>query len=158
LLRAGAEIFFSGKTMRIPAILAAALLLNACIHTEEMQLAPNIVQLNTQAEGALFVGHAGDVTLQRAAKVTLANGYDYFKFQNAQMGSGQQLVGVQSFGSATAVGSPYAVTATGSAFTTPVYARTSKIGVTVVMFHTGEPGAKDAFDARAIIAKLGDPN
>jgi hypothetical protein len=143
--------------MRIPTLIATILLVSGCIHTEEMQIAPNVVQLDTQAEGALFVGHAGDVTLQRAAKVTLANGYDYFKFQNTQMGSDQQFVGVQSFGSASVNGSTYAATATGSSFSMPVYARTSEVSATVVMFHAGESGAKDAFDARAIIAKLGEP-
>jgi len=142
--------------MRIAAIIATTLLVSGCITSEEMQVAPNVVQINTMATGNLFVGHAGDVTMQKAAKATLANGYDFFKYQNAQMGGGQQMVGIQSFGSATVTGSPAAATAIGSSFSAPVYANTSQVSATVVMFHAGEPGAKDAFDARAIIAKLGE--
>lgn len=130
--------------------------LGGCITTEEMQIAPNIVQLDTHAAGALFTGNAGNVTLQKAAKATLANGYDLFKLQNTQVGGGMQLVGVQSFGSANVYGNAYGATASGSSFSTPVYARTKDISVSVVMYRRGDAAAKDAFDAKAVVAKLGE--
>src|ERR1700722_12577214 len=97
--------------MRLVAILATTLVVSSCITSEEMQVAPNVVQINTMATGNLFVGHAGDVTMQTAAKATLANGDSLFKDQNAQMGGGQQLVGVQTCGSVSVAGSPAAATA-----------------------------------------------
>jgi anti-sigma factor RsiW len=36
---------------------------------------------------------------------------------------------------------------------TPIYRRTSDVVVTVVMFHANEPGAKNAFDAAAILKR-----
>jgi hypothetical protein len=38
----------------------------------------------------------------------------------------------------------YGAYAVGTGFSTPIYARTSHVGVTVVMFHASEPGAKGA--------------
>lgn len=118
--------------------------LGGCVHTEEMQLAPNIVRIDTHASGALFTGHSGDVVLQRAAKVTLANGYDLFKLSDAQLGQGSQFAGV------SVSGNQYFSSAT------PVYAATSAAAATVIMFKSGDPQAKDAFDARSVIARLGE--
>ena len=124
--------------------LISALALSGCVHTEEMQIAPNIVRIDTRASGALFAGHSGDVVLQRAAKVTLASGYDYFKLSDAQLGQGSQFAGV------AVSGNQYFSSAT------PVYAATSAAAATVVMFRAGDPQAKDAFEAKAIIARLGE--
>lgn len=142
-------------SVRALIVLAVGMTVAGCVSTQEMQLAPNMVRLDTSARGALFVGHAGDVTLQRAAQVTVKNGYQFFRLEQAQMGQGSQLVGVSSFGSASAYGNPYGATAFGSSFSTPMYAPTSDIGVTVVMFHPGEPGAKGAFDAAEMLKRLG---
>ncbi len=44
----------------------------------------------------------------------------------------------------------------GSGFSTPMYAPTSEIGVTVVMFRANEPGAKGAFNAAEVLKKYGE--
>ena len=48
-----------------------SVLIGGCVNTQEMPLAPNIVRLDTHASGALFVGHATDVTMQKAAEATI---------------------------------------------------------------------------------------
>ncbi len=144
------------KTFSQAAIIASlGMVLAGCVSTQEMPLAPNIVRLDTSAKGALFVGHAGDLTLQRAAQVTIRNGYEYFRLEQAQMGQGSQVVGTSSLGNASVYGNAFGATAYGSSFTTPMYAPTSEIGVTVVMFHPSEPGAKGAFNAADILKKYG---
>ena len=135
---------------------AVSVVLAGCVSTQELQLAPNMVRLDTNARGALFVGHAGDITLQQAAKATVKNGYEYFRLDQAQMGSGSQLVGVSSYGSASVYGGPYMASAYGSGFSTPIYAPTSEIGVTVIMFHPNEPGAKGAFNSAEVLKRLGE--
>lgn len=141
--------------MRAAIIAATGAALAGCVSTQEMPLAPNIVRLDTSAKGALFVGHAGDLTLQRAAQATIRNGYEFFRLEQAQMGQGSQFVGASSFGNTTVYGNAFGATGYGSSFTTPMYAPTSEIGVTVVMFHPNEPGAKGAFNAAEVLKKYG---
>lgn len=43
----------------------------------------------------------------------------------------------------------------GTTISTPMYAPTADIGVTVVMFHADEPGAQGAFDAAEVMKKGG---
>lgn len=136
-------------------VVAFGAVVAGCVSTQEMPLAPNMVRLDTSAKGAFFVPHAGDLTLQRAAQATLRNGYEYFRLEQPEMGQGSQLVGASSFGNATVYGNAFGATGYGSSFTTPVYAPTSEIGVTVVMFRANEPGAKGAFNAADILKKYG---
>jgi hypothetical protein len=147
-----------GKTKIVAAILAA-LALGACVTTQELPLAPNMVRLDTHAKGLIFAGHAADFTMQRAAQVTIKNGFDYFRLDQAQMSQGSQLAGIYSTSTgsafATSYGSFTTVNGSGSGFSTPIMAPTADVGVTVIMFHAGEPGAKGAFDARAVLAKYG---
>jgi hypothetical protein len=125
-----------------------------CVSTQEMQLAPNVVRLDTSAKGQMFVDQAGDATLKRAAEETLKNGYEFFRLEQAQMGQGSQFVGTSTYGTASVYGSSYGATAYGSGFATPMYAATSEIGVTVVMFHPDEAGAKGAFNAAEVLKKF----
>ena len=141
--------------IRAAIVAAVGTILAGCVSTSEMALAPNIVRLDTMAKGAFFVPHAGDVTLQRAAQVTIRNGYEYFRLEQPQMGQGSLYVGSSSFGNASVYGNAFGATAYGSSFSTPHYAPTSEIGVTVVMFHANEPGAKDAFNAAQVLQKYG---
>jgi len=60
-----------------------------------------------------------------------------------------------SDGSASVYGNAYYATADTSSYSVPVYSPTSEIGVTVVMFHSGDAGAKGAFNAAEVLAKLG---
>jgi hypothetical protein len=88
--------------------------------------------------------------------VTIKNGYEFFRLEQAQIGQGSQLVGASTFGNASIYGNAYGSTAYGSGFTTPMYAPTSEIGVTVVMFYPNEAGAKGAFSAAEVLKKLGE--
>lgn len=143
---------------RISAILPA-LFLCACATTSEMPLAPNVVRLDTQASGLLFTSAAPAITMKKAAESTLSRGYTHFRIDQAQTAQGQRLVGVQSSGNAYGTATTYGNTTygrvNGSSFSTPVYAPTSSVGITVVMFRADEPGAVGAWDAADVLKKQG---
>jgi hypothetical protein len=133
--------------------------LQACATTSEMPLAPNMVRLDTQASGLAFTGSAPSLTMKKAAETTLARGYTHFRLEQVSTSSGRQLAGVMgnntgSFNASTFGRSTYG-TYSGTSYATPVYAPTANIGVTVVMFHTGEPGARGAWDAADVLKKGG---
>jgi serine protease inhibitor ecotin len=100
--------------------------------------------------------------MQKAAEATLRNGYQYFRLEQVQMGQGQMLAGVNTFGSGSmygnSLGNSFAATAYGSSLSMPVYAPTASVGVTVVMFHARDAGAKEAFSAADVLARLGKSN
>ena len=137
-----------------------SVLLAACVTTQEMPLAPNVVRLDTQAKGALFVGQAPKATMKRAAEITLAKGFTHFRLGEAQMGQGRELAGVtmNTYGTGTYTPGAFGRTGYGSysgfSTATPVMAPTSHVGVTVFMLHAGEPGAEGAFDAAAVLKEL----
>ena len=133
--------------------LAIGLSIAGCISTQEMPLAPNIVRLDTEAKGLLFTGQATSQTMRRAAELTLQSGYSHFRLEQAQVGQGSEFAGMYSSGSASIYGNAYGATAYGSGFSTPIMAPTANVAATVVMFHSGEVGAKGAFDAKAVLAK-----
>lgn len=148
--------------MRISALLVALapVMLSACVTTQEMPLAPNVVRLDTEARGSLFVGQAPKATMKRAAELTLAKGFTHFRLDQVQMGQGRELAGVVMNTTGSATYTPGAFGGTGygsySGFSTarPVMARTAHVGVTVIMFHAGEPGASGAFDAAMVLREL----
>ena len=152
------EMFFN---LRLAAISVLGVSLAACITTQEMPLAPNMVRLDTRASGALYVNQAVPQTMKRAAELTLQNGYEYFRLDGAQMGQGSELGGVYTSGSANGSATVYGnqVYANGSSnsFSTPIYRRTSEVGVTVIMFHANEPESKNAFNAEDILKKYAEP-
>jgi len=133
--------------------LALGLSIAGCVSTQEMPLAPNVVRLDTQASGLLFTGQATGQTMRRAAELTLQNGYSHFRLEQAQVSQGSELAGVYSSGSASIYGNGYGASGFGNGFSTPIMRPTASVGVTVVMFHTDEAGAKGAFDAKAVLAK-----
>ena len=136
-------------------LVLAGIGLTGCIQTNELALAPNVIRLDTQASGRLFTGMAGDQTQRKAAEATLARGYTHYRLEQAQMGSGEQYAGTVNTGNGmlngTTYGSSYAASYSGSSFSSPVYRPTANVGVTVVMFHADEPGAKGAFDAAEVM-------
>ncbi|WP_181169640.1 hypothetical protein [Mesorhizobium sp. B2-4-4] len=141
-------------------VVAAALALAGCATTSEMPLAPNVVRLDTQASGILFTSSAGATTMKKAAEATLSRGYTHFRFEQASTSSGSRFVGMNSntFGTAnaTAMGNSAYGTYSGTTISTPMYAPTANIGVTVVMFHANETGAQGAFDAADVLKKGGN--
>lgn len=137
----------------------AALLLSGCATTQEMPLAPNVVRLDTHASGLLFTSAAPAMTMKRAAEVTLQRGYTHFQLGDATTAQGRSLVGMQTHGqasgSATTFGNTTYGNVSGTSYSTPVYAPTSNVGVTVVMFHANEPGAVGAWDAADVLKRQG---
>jgi len=138
-------------------LIAVSSLMCGCVTTQEMPLAPNAVRLDTHASGLLSVGQTVPQTMRKAAQATLDAGYSHFKLQDASSQQGERLAGVYSATSGSAVVNGYGNTAfaTGSAsgFSTPIYRRTADVGVTVIMFHATDAGAKDAFDAAEVLKK-----
>lgn len=142
------------------AYLLAAVFISGCATTNEMPLAPNVVRLDTQASGSMFADSAGRITLLRAAEATAKRGYTHFRLEQAATSQGQELVGVSTSGNGSFNGTAYGNNMYGSynssGFSTPIYARTANVGVTVVMFRSSEAGAKGAWDAAEVIKKQGN--
>lgn len=143
-------------------IIVAALLsavLTGCATTSEMPLAANMVRLDTNASGLIFTSQAGQITMKKAAEATVRRGYTHFRLEQVQTASGSRFVGMNTYGSGTAQASVYGNTAygtySGSTFSTPTYAPTAQVGVTVIMFHANEAGARGAFDAAEVIRNGG---
>lgn len=143
--------------------IGAALLsvaLASCATTSEMPLAPNMVRLDTQASGLIFTSAAGAITMKKAAEATIKRGYTHFRIEQAQTASGSRFVGMNTYGTGTAQASVYGNTAygnySGTSISTPMYAPTAQIGVTVIMFHANEAGARGAFDAAEVLKKQGN--
>lgn len=148
-------------------VVAPLVLLVGCVSTQELPLAPNVVRLDTQASGRLFVGQSVPQTMRRAAELTLAAGYTHFRLDQATSQQGSQLGGFVSSGSSTSEG-----TATASRFgnsilingsstgnsqfvSTPIYRPTSNVGVTVIMLRKGDAGIEQAFDAATVLKQYG---
>jgi hypothetical protein len=137
---------------------------SGCIHTQEMPLAPNVVRLDTQASGLLFVNQATSATMKRAAEVTIEHGYTHFLLDQGQISQGQQIAGVYTTGQATGSGTAtvtgpgtatYSGSAHSSSVSTPLFKRTSSVGVTVIMFKATDPQAEGAFNAAEVLKKGG---
>jgi hypothetical protein len=138
---------------------AIAPLLGACYSMTEMQLAPNVYRVETDASGLLFAGKSGQQTLKRAAELTLQNGYTHFKIADASLSTGSQFVGyTPSYVSGQATATQYGNTTQvyGNGWVnngTAIHKPTSKAAATVIMLRAGDPGVADAFDAAAVLAK-----
>jgi len=119
-------------------LLAAAL--GGCVSTQEIPLAPNMVRIDTEAGGRLFVGQAVPQTMRRAAEATIARGYTHFRLEQANLSQGSRL------GGAT-------VTNYGGGFVGVQAQRvqTASASATVLMFHAHEAGAQGAFEAQAVL-------
>ena len=136
----------------------AGLGVSACVSTQEMPLAPNEVRLDTHAAGALFTGPSAGVTMRRAAELTLQNGYSYFRLEQASVSQGTP---TRRRGATIQPGPPTRPASATVRSRPDIRAasrrrstrRSADVGVTVVMFHAGEPGAKDAFDAAEVLKK-----
>jgi hypothetical protein len=134
-----------------------ALALGGCISTQQMPLAPNMVRIDTQSGGLLFTGQTVPATMRAAAQATLDRGYSHFKLADASLQQGSKVAGVISNGSTNFNGTFghgfYSGRSTGFGSASVVRAPTAAAGVTVIMFHSNDPGAKDAFDAKQVLKK-----
>jgi hypothetical protein len=127
------------KLIIVAAVLAWGTTLAGCISTQEMPLSPNMVRIDTQARGALFVGQAVPATMRAAAQATLARGYTHFKLADPELGQGSELSGGSYYGGS--YGGNFSFRR----------ARLASSAATVIMFHADEPGAKDAFSAEEVL-------
>lgn len=134
-------------------IVASSLLLGACVSTQVMPLAPNAVRIDTRASGLLYHGRAVPETMAAAARETLARGYTHFRFADASMGQGSEVVGATSWGSGQAYAYGNSINYSGSGMTTVNRRNVEGAAVTVLMFRANEPGAKNAFEARRILTQ-----
>ncbi|MEB2843816.1 hypothetical protein [Endobacterium cereale] len=146
------------KTRLIATALFCAAL-TSCATTSEMPLATNMVRLDTNASGLLFTSAAGAITMKKAAEATVKRGYTHFRLEQVATAQGSRLVGMNTNTFGTANASVYGNSAYGSysanSFSSPVYAPTAQVGVTVIMFQANEAGARGAFDAAEVIKKNG---
>ena len=138
------------KPIRIASVVLSVGL-SACVSTQVMPLAPNMVRIDTKASGLLYQGRAVPETMIAAARETLARGYTHFRFGDASMGQGSEITGVSGFGAgnATAYGNSLNMNSYGTATVNRV--NTEGAAVTVTMFNADEPGAKGAFVAQQVL-------
>jgi hypothetical protein len=121
----------------VAVILAAAIGLAGCVSTSEMEVAPNVVILKTDAGGALFAGRSGPEMMKKAAQDTLERGYKCFTLGGAQLATGSQYAGSIDTENATVSGYGYgngiSLTGSSTGFSTPLYRHTESAGATVTM-------------------------
>ena len=143
------------KLTKSVCVLFVPILLGACISTQEMPLAPNVVRIDTQSRGLLYTGQTVPQTMRAAANATLARGYTHFKFADASLGQGSQVTGVVGSTTTTASATYGYGSASGIATTsgggTLVRAPTASAAATVIMFRENDPKAADAFDAQQVL-------
>jgi hypothetical protein len=149
--------------MRTTFTLLTAICLCGCISTQEMPVAPNIVRLDTQAQGLLFTGQAVPATMRAAAKATLSRGYTHFRIADVNSQQGSTVIGaISTANSSASYGGTYNGNWSGGSFsgggsstglgtTNVIRAPTAATGATVIMFHASEPGAQGAFEAEQVL-------
>jgi hypothetical protein len=139
------------------AIPLVALLTASCVQTTEMPLAPNVVRLETTGGGLIGRSEVPKQTMRKAAELTLEKGYSHFKFADPSVNSRSEIAGYppgMTTTRATVIGNTgFATTTSSPGFL--VRQRRTDIGVTVVMFHANDPGARGAFDAKAVLKAYG---
>lgn len=135
----------------------AALALSGCAHTSVMPVASNVFEITASAAPVCGAAGAQAVASRDAAIATLQNGYDSYVILDGQAQeslSGYTPVIANSYGTATAYGSPGMATAYGSSTTTysggtPIIRHNQSL--LVRMFHANDPGADSAVPARNVL-------
>ncbi len=130
-----------------------AFFLSACVTTQVMPLAPNAVRVDTTASGLLYRGKAVPETMTAAARETLARGYTHFRFSDANMGQGSEVVGATGWSSGNAYGDGNSASYISFGGANVNRRPVEGAAATVTMFHANEPGAQGAFDARQVLAQ-----
>jgi hypothetical protein len=129
--------------------------LAGCISTQEMPLAPNMVRIDTQSRGFLFTGQTVPTTMRAAAKATLDRGYTHFRFAEAGVQQGSVVTGAVATSNSNYSGSYgngfVSGNSNGVGTANLIRAPTAGAAATVIMFHAGEPGAQNAFEAEQIL-------
>lgn len=115
-------------TIRVPSrlltLLAASLLLAACLSSRVQTLAPNMLRLDMRGLEVSSEEQTLQQLLALGARETLARGYTHFRFLDWKAGE--------------------------THIVTPGQPQTANFSVTLVMFHAGEQGTNPVFDASQI--------
>jgi len=143
------------------AVLVGALALGGCTHTAVMPVAGNTFVITASAAPICGAGGAQAVASRDAAIATIRNGFDSYVILDGQAQDNVGVVGytpvtANTYGTATAYGSPGFATAYGSSTTTysggqPIIAGTHDQEIVVQMFHANDPGAQNAIPARNVL-------
>lgn len=122
--------------------IAAAAGMAGCVSTNEMEVAPNVVMLQTDAGGLLYRGRSGPEMMKKAAEETISRGYTCFALSGAQMKTGSQYAG----SIATIDGYGYGNSFNATGISTPIYRHVESAGATVTMSKECGPGLFRAAD------------
>ncbi len=142
-------------------VLLAALAVSACARTSVMPLAGNTYQITVSAAPVCGAAGAEELASHDAAIATLQSGFDTYIILGGQAQDNVGVVGytpviANTYGTATAYGSPGMATAYGSSTTTysggtPIIAGTHDQEIVVRMFHSGDPDSENTIPARAVL-------
>lgn len=140
------------------AMTASAMVLAACAETSVMPLAKDTIRISTTGDDICGEQGAQMVALRTAAVESIRRGYDSFIIVGAGGDERTRLIGItpvtaQTNSAATVAGSGSAVVGTGNSTTTysggvPMYSTEYRQGLTVRMFHAGDPEGANALSAR----------
>ncbi|MBO0754332.1 MAG: hypothetical protein J2P54_00600 [Bradyrhizobiaceae bacterium] len=126
-----------------------------CVTSQTTSLAPNIAHIDTSG---YLTNQTAPTTMRDAATATLQAGYTHFRISDASGAGGERANTACSEGSswnAGGNGSDSNAAGSGEGGCVPVFRLTSKAGVTVTMFRSGDPGAAGAFDAQQVLRQYG---
>ncbi|HUN01029.1 MAG TPA: hypothetical protein PLI96_11180 [Halothiobacillus sp.] len=142
-------------------ILLTGLMMAGCARTSLVPLAANTYEITVSAAPVCGATGAAELASRDAAIATLQSGFDSYVIvggdaQNSVGVIGYTPVTANTYGTATAYGSPGMATAYGSSTTTysggaPIIAGTHDQQLVVHMFHANDPDAANAIPARAIL-------
>ena len=135
------------KVNIIASVILASAFLGGCVSTQEMPLAPNMVRIDTQAGGLLFVDRAVPETMRAAAKATIDRGYTHFRLVDANLAQGSTYVGSIGNVSGTYGGGGYSAWGSSTALRRPE----ARSAATVIMFRANESQARGAFRAEDVL-------
>lgn len=140
------------------AITASVMVLTACAETSVMPLSKDTIRISTTGDDICGEQGAQIVALRTAAVESIRRGYENFIIIGAGGDGRTRLIGVtpataQTNATAAVAGSGDAAVAAGSSTTTysggvPMYATEYRQGLTVRMFHAGDPEGANALSAR----------
>lgn len=152
----GQRVLSGGRMFRVVAVLAASLLVTACVSSREMQLSKNTVRIDTHGEGFIGSMESDNYTMRKAAKLTLENGYQRFIIADASRASHVETVGYTPGQAITNVRyeGHRRVETTSYTAPQPIRETMTEVGVTVIMLNPGDEGFENAIDAAETIKRL----
>ncbi len=149
-----------GMGKRLSIVAVASLARAACVGTEEIPLAPNMVRLDTRASGALSAGQAPKVKCAKRRRSSDAPDRlsPIYGLKSAQVcGQGSELRDQDRFWrlSDQPLVMPTALPPMGDGFCGQDLPAYGTVGVTVIMFHSNGRERKEQFNAVDVLAQYG---